>query len=105
MKLFLATIISLFAFNSFAECNPEAQFTGYVKNLKTYKATVLVPEHFTFQVRLGRLFLPSIVCPMLEPELESAVVTIKGRPSIANGDMVSGVMVYDVKDQSYRIEE
>lgn len=106
MKLILALLISLFSFASFAsECNREAQFMGYVKNLKVYPATYLVPEHFTFQVRLGRHFLPSLVCPMWETELEEAVVTIQGRPEISNGDYVSGVMVYDVKDMSYRIED
>ncbi len=106
MKLIVVFLITLFSFSSFSsECNREAQFMGYVKNLKTYPATYLVPEHFTFQVKLGRHFLPSLVCPMWETELEEAVVTIKGRPSISEGDSVSGVMVYDVKDMSYRIED
>jgi hypothetical protein len=77
MKLLVAFFVTLFAFNLLADCKTEALFIGYVKNLKTHEATVLVPEHFTFQVK----------------------------PSIANGDIVNGLMVYDVKDQSYRIEE
>jgi hypothetical protein len=42
---------------------------------------------------------------MWESEREQAVITIQGHPSISEGDSVSGVMVYDVKDMSYRIED
>lgn len=98
MKLLFVAFFMLSSFAASAACDREAQFIGTVKNLQV-KAT-----SFTFQVKAGRWFIPSMVCPMFEDELESAVIKIEGRPSISNGDEISGVMVFDHKTKTYKID-
>lgn len=98
MKAVLFLVASLFAMSAMA-CNPEAQFVGKVRELKTFEG-----PKFTFQVKLTRWFQPSMVCPMWEDEVESAVVEMDGTPSIKNGDEISGVMVFDVKTQKFHID-
>ncbi|WP_408098062.1 hypothetical protein ACJVC5_03815 [Peredibacter sp. HCB2-198] len=98
MKTLLASMLVAFSFSAMAACNPEAQFIGEVTKLKVYES------HFTFQVRVTRHFSPSIVCPMYGEDVESAVLAYPGKPSIKNGDEISGVMVYDVATDSYKID-
>lgn len=98
MKTFLLMIILVSSSTAFADCNREAQFVGNVKNLKTKSTS------FSFQLSLGRWFSPSIVCPMDEEEFISAIVEIEGKPLIANGDEISGVLLYDQETQTYRID-
>jgi hypothetical protein len=98
MKTVLLMMILLTSSIAFADCNREAQFVGNVKNLKTKSTS------FSFQLGLGRWFSPSIVCPMDEEEFVSAIVEIEGKPLIANGDEISGVLVFDQKTQTYRID-
>lgn len=98
MKSLIAMILVVFSFSALA-CNPEeAQFIGKVSNLKVYE------DHFTFQVRITRNYSPSRVCPMQDNDLESAVLSYPGKPSIQNGDEISGVMVYDAASDSYKID-
>lgn len=104
MKSMFALLIVILSFSAFADCNREAQFMGSVKNVKYKAATESSRESFSFQVSLGRWFAPSMVCPMWEDEVESAVIKIEGFPSIVDGDEISGVLVFDQKTQSYRID-
>lgn len=104
MKSIFALLIALFAFSAFADCNREAQFIGNVTNLKYKAATETSREYFTFQVRIGRWFRESMVCPMDESEAQSAVIKIEGFPSIEEGDEISGVLVFDQETQTYRID-
>lgn len=104
MKSIFALLIALFAFSAFADCNREAQFIGTVANVKYKAATETSKEYFTFQVRLGRWFAPSMVCPMDDIEAEEAVIKIEGFPSIVDGDEISGVLVFDQKTQTYKID-
>ena len=107
MKLTILLALLAFSFSSFA-CNREAQFIGTVKNLTYQPAKETTVEHFSFQIKLGfngnYWFQPSGVCPMWEDELEDAVIKEVGSPSIANGDVVSGVLVYDQKTQDYKVD-
>jgi hypothetical protein len=96
-RLFVAAFL-LSTVSAFADCNREAQFIGKVKNLK------MLESSFTFQVGISRWFVPSMVCPMHEDELQEAVVEIQGKPSIKNGDEISGIMVFDQETQSYKID-
>jgi hypothetical protein len=98
MKTILVMMLLLTSSITFAECDREVQFVGSVKNLKTKSTS------FSFQLSLGRWFSPSIVCPMDEEEFTSAVIEIEGKPLIANGDEVSGILVFDQKTQTYRID-
>ena len=95
MKSMFALLIVMLSFSAFADCNREAQFMGTIRNVKYSPATETSRESFTFQVSLGRWFAPSMVCPMWEDEVESAVIKIEGFPSIVDGDDVSGVLVFD----------
>ncbi len=104
MKSLLVLLFAFTSFTAFADCNREAQFIGSVTNLKYKAATESSRESFTFQVRLGRWFAPSMVCPMWEDEVESAVLKIEGFPSIMDGDEISGVLVFDQATNSYRID-
>lgn len=104
MKSIFALLIVMLSFSAFADCNREAQFMGTVKNVKFIAATEGSSAKFSFQVSLGRWFAPSMVCPMWEDEVESAVIKLEGYPSIVDGDEISGVMVFDQKTQSYRID-
>lgn len=97
MKLALAFLISLFSISAFA-CNREVQFIGKVRNVQVTESS------FSFQLKLGRWFVPSMVCPMYEDEFESAVITLPGSPRIANGDEISGVLVYDEATDTYKID-
>lgn len=97
MKLF-AAILFLISFSALANCNREAQFAGKVTNLK------VLENSFTFQVKLGGWFSPSMICPMYSHELENAVLEYPGSPRIANGDPVSGVMVFNEATQKYLID-
>ncbi len=98
MKKFILLMLIFSSFSVMADCNREVQFVGEVTNLKTKSAS------FSFQLKLGKWFSPSIVCPMYEDEFETAVVEILGKPLISNGDEISGVLVFDQKTQSYRID-
>ena len=98
MKTLFASILIAFSFSALANCNPEAQFIGKVSKLKVYES------HFTFQVSITRHFAASVVCPMFEGDLENAVLAYPGKPSIKNGDEISGVMVYDVASDSFKID-
>jgi hypothetical protein len=104
MKSIFTLLFLILSFSVFADCNREAQFIGSVKNLKYKAATESSRESFTFQVRLGRWFASSMVCPMDESEAESAVIKIEGFPSIVDGDEISGVLVFDQETQTYRID-
>ena len=104
MKSMFALLIVMLTFSAFADCNREAQFIGTVKNVVSQSTVEGAPATFTFQISLGRWFAPSMVCPMWEDEVESAVIKIEGLPSIVDGDEVSGVLVFDQKTQSYRID-
>lgn len=104
MKSMFALLIVMLSFSAFADCNREAQFIGTVKNVISHSNVEGGPASFTFQISLGRWFAPSMVCPMWEDEVESAVIKIEGLPSIVDGDEVSGVLVFDQKTQSYRID-
>jgi len=104
MKTMIALLLVMLTFSAFADCNREAQFMGTVRNVVSHSNVEGAPAYFTFQVSLGRWFAPSMVCPMWEDEVESAVIKIEGMPSIVDGDEVSGVMVFDQKTQSYRID-
>lgn len=99
-----ALLIVMLSFSAFANCNREAQFIGTVKNITSHTTLEGGRSYFTFQVGLGRWFAPSMVCPMWEDEVESAVIKIEGFPSIVDGDEISGVLVFDQKTQSYRID-
>ena len=107
MKLIVLLAVFAFSFSSFA-CNREAQFIGTVKNLSYQAATENTVEHFSFQIKLGfngnYWFQPSGVCPMWEDELEDAVIKEAGSPSIVDGDVVSGVLVFDQKTQDYKVD-
>lgn len=104
MKSIIVLLLALLSFSTFAECNREAQFMGTVTNLKYSPAREGSPEHFTFQVKIGRWFAPSIVCPMWEDELETAVIELEGFPRIIDGYEISGIMVFDYKTNRYRID-
>jgi hypothetical protein len=98
MKYLILSLFLLGSVSAFANCNREAQFIGKVRNLRMNEQT------FTFQISISRWFVTSAVCPMYEPELESAIIEIEGIPSIEDGQEISGVMVFDQKTQNYRIE-
>ena len=104
MKSLFAFLIVMLSFSAFAECNREAQFMGTVRNIVSHSTVEGSPAHFSFQVSIGKWYAPSVVCPMWEDEVESAVITLEGMPSIVDGDEISGVMVFDQKTQSYRID-
>lgn len=96
-KIILLTLL-FSSFSAMADCNREVQFVGIVRNLKAKSAS------FSFQLKIGKWFSPSLVCPLYEDEFEAAVVEISGKPLISNGDEISGVLVFDQKTQSYRID-
>lgn len=98
MKLMAVILFSLLSLSAFADCNREVQFIGKVTNVQVQ------PAAFSFQLKLGRWFVPSMVCPMFEDEFEAAVIELAGTPAIAEGDEISGVLVFDQKSKSYRIE-
>ena len=103
MKAFLL-IFALFSFSAMGDCNREAQFIGSVRSV-TYQPAVEGRIGFTrLQLSLGRWYAPSMVCPLWEDEFESAVIEIPGIPLIAEGDEISGVLVFDVATASYRID-
>ncbi len=104
MKLILALLLTLFSLSAFSNCNPEAQFVGTVRNLKYYPAQNGSTEHFTFQLRPAGWFNPSIMCPLFEDEFEKAIIELAGAPTIANGEKISGVLVFDINTQTYRID-
>ncbi len=108
MKLSLVLLLLAFSFSSFAECNREAQFIGTVRNLIVKAATPTTIENYSYQIRLGHngsyWFSASGVCPMWEDELESATVEVAGKPYFANGDAVSGVLVFDQELQDYKLD-
>lgn len=97
MKALLAMIFVVFSFSALA-CNPEAQFIGKVKELKVYDS------YFTFKVQATRHYQESGVCPLDIVSFEDAVLSYPGTPSIKNGDEISGVMVYDVATDSFKID-
>ena len=97
-------LIALFSFSAFADCNREAQFIGTVTNVIYTPATEGRAGLTMFQLKLGRWFAPSMVCPLWEDELESAVVEVEGIPLIADGDEISGILVFDQETQTYRID-
>lgn len=98
MKKTIIFALFLLTSMSWADCNREVQFVGKVRNLKTQTA------RFSFQLSLGNWYSPSIVCPLYEDEFVEAVIEIEGKPLIANGDEISGVLVFDQKTQTYRID-
>lgn len=108
MKLAILSLIALFSFSAFADCNREAQFIGTVKNLKHIAATESTVEHFSYQIKLGfngnYWFAASMVCPLWEDELESATIEVAGAPYLTEGNQVSGVLVFDQKIQDYKVE-
>jgi hypothetical protein len=108
MKLSLVFLLLVFSISSFAECNRETQFIGTVKNLTVNAATPTTVEHYSYQIKLGHngnyWFSASGVCPMWEDELESATVEVAGKPYLANGDAVSGVLVFDQELQDYKLD-
>ena len=97
MKSIFAVLFMILSFTAFADCNREAQFIGTVTNVKYKPATESSRESFTFQLKLGRWFAPSMVCPLDDMEFEEAVIKMEGFPSIVDGDEVSGVLVFDQK--------
>ena len=97
MKALLALIFVVYSLSALA-CNPEAQFIGTVKELKVYDS------YFTFKVQATRHYQVSGVCPLEEDQFNEAVLTYPGTPSIKNGDEISGVMVYDVASDSFKID-
>lgn len=107
MKLTILFALLAFSFSSFA-CNREAQFIGTVKNLSYQPATETTVEHFSYQIKLGfngnYWFQPSGVCAMWEDELEDATIKEAGAPRIANGDYISGVLVFDQEIQDYKVD-
>jgi hypothetical protein len=98
MKLIFVFLVSLFTLTAFADCNREVQFIGTVKNVEVHA------NHFSFQLKTGRWFEPSIVCPMWEDEFESAVIEIEGAPALVEGQEISGILVFDQKTKQYKID-
>lgn len=98
MKLLFVMLFALTSLTSFAACDREVQFIGTVRNLSVHE------NSFSFQVDFGRWFVPSMVCPMDEAEFYNAVIKLPGSPSISEGDEISGIMVFDQKTQSYKID-
>ena len=97
-------IALLFSSSVYANCQREVQFIGTVKNVTYVENDAGQIESTRFQVAAGRWFQPSGVCPMEMDEFEAAVVEELGQLNLAVGDEISGVMVYDVNTDNYRIE-
>lgn len=104
MKSLLAIATLLISLSSFSACNPEAQFVGSVTKVKYFPATESSEEFFTFQLKLGHWFQPNIMCPLFEEELETAIIELPGVPTLSAGDKISGVLVFDINTEKYRIE-
>lgn len=107
MKLSIIFLTLVFSFSSFA-CNREAQFIGTVRNVSYNPATETTIEHFSYQIKLGHngnyWFRESGVCPMWEDEVEAATIEEAGKPSVKDGDMISGILVFDQKLQDYKVD-
>ena len=97
-------IALLFSSSVYANCQREVQFIGTVKNVVFVVNDVGQIESTRFQVAAGRWFQPSGVCPMEMDEFEAAVIELRGEVALHSGVEISGVMVYDVNNDSYRIE-
>lgn len=98
MKMIMAILLSLTSLTALADCNREAEFIGKATNV------VVSENSVSFQIKLGRFFQPSVVCPMQESEAEEAVITVSGRPSINENSEISGILVFDETTQTYRID-
>jgi hypothetical protein len=97
-------IALLFSSSVYAHCQREVQFIGTVKNVTYVENDAGQIESTRFQVKAGRWFQPSGVCPMEMDEFEAAVVELRGEVALHAGGEISGVMVFDVNNNSYRIE-
>jgi hypothetical protein len=108
MKKLIFILAASLTFSAFADCNREAQFIGTVKNIKYFPAQEGSIEHYSFKIQLGHSdnfwFRPSIVCPMWEDELESAIIFEAGRPGRTAGESISGILVFDQEIQGYRLD-
>jgi hypothetical protein len=105
MKRLILILAAIFSLSAFGNCNREAQFMGTVKNVNYFPAQEGRIEHYSFEIELDpQWFRPSIVCPMSEAELENAIIYEAGLPKRANGDSISGVLVFDQKIQNYKLD-
>ena len=103
MKSLLLTFPLLFSLSALADCQREAQFIGTARDVKDVVAAN--GEVVTaFRIKLAGWFQPSMVCPMHEDELESAVVELDYLSSLNEGDSVSGVLLFDEAQGRYRLE-
>ncbi len=97
-------IALLFSTSVYANCQREVQFIGTVKNVSFVENEAGQIESTRFQVKAGRWFQPSGVCPMEMDEFEAAVIELRGEVALKVGAEISGIMVYDVNNDNYRIE-
>lgn len=104
-KVLILLLIALFSFSAFARCKTrEAQFSGTITNIYFHAPTEFRGAYTSFQIRIGGWFSSHALCPMWEDEFESAVIEIEGIPLIGEGDMISGVLVYDKATKTYWID-
>ncbi len=97
-------IALLFSTSVYANCQREVQFIGTINNVAYVENEAGQIASTRFQVKAGRWFQPSGVCPMEMDEFEAAVVELRGEVNLPEGTEISGVMVYDVNNDSYHIE-
>jgi|GEM_PF-2758647 len=97
-------IALLFSTSVYANCQREVQFIGTVKNVTYVQNEAGQIESTRFQVKAGRWFQPSGVCPMEMDEFEAAVIELAGEVDMHAGAEISGIMVYDVNNDSYYID-
>jgi hypothetical protein len=105
MKILSIFLVLFLSAGAFANCNREVQFIGNIKNLKSLTKSSDEIKKYSFQLSIGRWFVPSIQCPMDENEFENAVVTIETLQQLSSGDEISGVLVYDEDEKKYCINQ
>lgn len=108
MKWFILFLLTSFPLLTFADCNREAQFIGTVTNFMNYPKQENELSHYSYKIKLGHKgnywFQPSLSCALWEDELEKATISGIGFPNLAEGDAISGILIFDQDLQIYRVE-
>lgn len=84
--------------------NLEAQFIGKIKNVSFSEGEAGNSEHTSYKIGDFSLYNVNSLCPLQQELAVEAVIYLPNYSPIANGDTVSGVLIYNPKFNQFSIE-
>lgn len=105
----LLIMISFFSLQNVFACGAdgksEAQFFGAISNLNYFESEAGQVQHFTYQIKIDeQKTTQNSLCPLDIEAASSYVWWNQENPGLKDGDIISGILVFDKLNGTYSIE-